>query len=291
MIFPVKLGFIGPLINLFVELLPFFDFFKLSQFLIVRPIFDVLPKDEERPESLTICITVRDEKENIQPIVDLMPRFCEKQEILFVEGHSKDGTREEIKRVSELYPEKNVRLIIQPGIGQGDATQVGFKDAKGEIIIIYEGDGTAEPEDVRYFYEALQSGRFEFVEGCRFVYPLHHEAMPFFNKIGNAFFAKWFSWFLGQDITDVLCGIKGIRKRDFETIYDHWGFLGVEDPFGDFELLFGAMRFGLKTGQIPTQYKPRTYGESKTRVFHHGLILLKMAYSGYRVFRSFNHSK
>lgn len=282
-IFPLNFFGLGKVLNFIGVLIPFFDFFKLDQFIIARPEPHLFP--EEHPKSLTICITVRNEKGNIEKIVKSIPKICEKQEILFVEGHSTDGTKEEILKMIKKYPHKNVRVMGQPGTGQGDATRVGFKAAKGEIIIIYEGDNTADPRDIQYFYKAMKSGKYEFIEGTRFVYPINNKTMPVINQLGNIFFAKWFSFFLGHRTTDVLCGIKSILKRDFNLIYERWGFLGFEDPFGDFELIYGATRMGLKFGEIPTRYYPRTYGETKTKPLTHGLYLLKMAAKGYLIFR------
>jgi len=280
---PIYAWGLGPAINFFATILPFFDFLKLDQYVIARPDPSLYPPSP--PKSLTIVITVRNERDNIEPIVKSIPQVCEVQEILFVEGHSTDGTLKEIKRVIKKHPEKNVHVIGQPGKGQGDAIRVGYKKAKGDIILLYEGDGTSDPEDLKYFYDALASGRFEFIEGSRFVYPLEAAAMPFVNKIGNIFFAKWFSFFLGQRSTDVLSGIKGTLKRDYDLLYKRWGFLGIEDPFGDFELLFGSARMGLKFGEIPMRYYPRTYGVPKTKAFKHGIYLLKMAARGYWLFR------
>ncbi len=280
-ILPVRWGIIGPFINWLFCLLPILDIFKLDQFIIARPL-----KNISFPQSLTVCLTVRDEEANIEPIVRSLPVIAQNQEILFVEGWSSDNTVEEIKRMQKEYPEKNIRLLHQTGKGQGDAIKLGFKEASGEIIILYEGDGTSDPADLKYFYNALSNGQFEFIEGSRFVYPLSTESMPLLNKIGNMFFAKWFSAFLNQRITDTLSGIKAIYKKDYLNVYDSWGMLGIKDPFGDFELLFGSVRYGLKIGEIPMHYKPRTYGESKTKVFSHGLYLLKMALKGFLVFRN-----
>ena len=162
---------------------------------------------------------------------------------------------------------------------------MGFKDAKGDIIILYEGDGTSDTGDVKYFYDAMRQGRFEFIEGSRFVYPLPSGAMPLANNLGNIFFAKWFTFFLGQRTTDVLSGIKAIFKRDYETLFKRWGFLGFQDPFGDFELLYGAARLGLKFGEVPMRYYPRVYGQSKAKVVRWGLYLMGMAAKGYLIFR------
>jgi glycosyltransferase involved in cell wall biosynthesis len=262
-----------------------FDFFKLNQYIVARPKTQGCT-DKNNARSMSLVLTVRDERGNIEPIVTSLPTICANQEILFVEGHSSDGTREEIERVMTLYPEKNIRVLTQPGKGQGDAIRVGFKAALGDVIILYEGDGTSSPEDIQYFYDALCTGRFEFVEGSRFIYPFDDQSMSFAKKVGNIFFARWFSWFLGQHTTDVLSGIKGITKKEYDTIYAHWGFLGLEDPFGDFELLYGAFRFGLKCCEIPMHYRPRPYGISKSHVFRHGIYLLRMAVRGFWMFRT-----
>ncbi|HBX52302.1 MAG: hypothetical protein A2275_16410 [Bacteroidetes bacterium RIFOXYA12_FULL_35_11] len=280
-ILPVRWGIIGPVINWLFCLIPLLDIFKLDQYIIARPL-----KNVSFPESLTVCLTVRDEEANIEPIVRSLPAITQNQEILFVEGWSSDNTVKEIERMQELYPEKNIRLLHQSGKGQGDAIKLGFREAAGDIIILYEGDGTSDPADLKYFYEALSNGQFEFIEGSRFVYPLSTESMPLLNKIGNVFFAKWFSTFLNQRITDTLSGIKAIYKKDYINVYDSWGMLGINDPFGDFELLFGSVRYGLKIGEIPMHYKPRTFGESKTKFFRHGFYLLRMAFTGYFVFRN-----
>lgn len=285
-IFPLKLGFLGPVINYLAALLPIVDFLKFDQFIVARCTALPAEHDPEIKKSLTICLTVKDEEENIEPIVSSLPVLCENQEILFVEGHSSDNTMHEIERMKMLFPHKNIRMITQPGKGQGDAIRTGFKEASGEIIILYEGDGTSEPQDIHYFYQAINTGRFEFIEGSRMVYPLSHKSMPLVNKIGNVFFARWFSFFLNQRTTDVLSGIKAILKKDFEKIYETWGFIGINDPFGDFELLFGSARYGLKIGEIPMRYKPRKFGKSKTAVFKHGWYLFKMAITGYFIFRN-----
>lgn len=285
-LFPLYTFGVGPLINFIATLIPFLDFLKLDQYILARPLPEIFSK-HILPKSLTICITVKNEKNNIKNIITALPTVCKNQEILFVEGHSTDGTKNEIEKMMKSYPKKNIRLIIQPGKGQGDAIRVGFRKAKGEIIILYEGDGTSDPKDLIYFYEAMRLGRFEFIEGSRFVYPLESKAMPFINKLGNIFFAKWFSFILDQRTTDVLSGIKAILKRDYINLYERWGFLKLADPFGDFELLYGSARLGLKIGEIPMRYYPRTYGSSKTNVLKHGLYLLKMAAKGYLIFRGY----
>lgn len=267
----------GWLVNGMMGLLPFADRLASTEIIVARG----LPRDTAVASgvspSCTVCLTVRDECENIEPMVQMIPRVGANTEILFVEGHSTDGTREEIQRVIEAHPEKNIRLVAQEGYGQGDAIRLGFREAKGEVVVLLEADQTSPAEDVLKVYEVVRCGRADFVNGTRFVYPKDKGAMGWRNVVGNALFALWFTWFLKQRTTDVLCGIKGIRKRQYEKLHKNWGFLNQEDFFGDFELAFGAARLGLKICEVPTHYHPRRHGNSKTRLLTHGWMLLRMA--------------
>ena len=279
---PVHLMGVGSLINFLGKGAFFLDWLKLNSFQIFRPVPAAVP---DQDESVTICLTCRNECDNIEPIVQAIPELTDDQEILFVEGHSTDGTREEIDRVIQAYPDRNIRVIGQPGKGQGDAIREGFSDARGSIIILLEADQTSPPENVAYFYDTVRRRHADFVEGSRFIYPLSLEAMPLANQLGNWTFAYFLSWLLGQHMTDVLSGIKAVRKDDFMDIARRWNQWGINDPFGDFELLFGAARLGLKTAEQPIHYRPRPYGESNTRVMQHGALLAKMAWSAFLRFR------
>jgi hypothetical protein len=245
----------------------------------------IAPAHRMRDDSLTICLTCRNEKGNIEPIVRAIPAVSERQEILFVEGHSDDGTRAEIERLMASYPEKNIRLISQPGIGQGDAIREGFSRATGAFIVLLEANMTSPPEDIAPVYESLRAGFSEFIGGTRFVYPMPHASMPLTNRLGNWIFACYFSWLFKRRVSDVLCGIKGISKVDFDKIAARWGQWGIDDPFGDFELLFGAAQIGLKIGELPVHYRPRPYGQTKTRAFQHGAILFQLAARAFLTFR------
>ena len=206
-------------------------------------------------------------------------------EIIFVEGHSTDGTKEEVQRVIDLMPNRDIKLVIQDGIGQGDAIRKGFATANGEVIILLEADQTSPPEDIRQVFELIAAGHAEYVNGTRFIYPHEPGAMPFRNVAGNLAFALWFTWFLGQRTSDVLCGIKGIDRRQFQRVNRNWGFLDMFDPFGDFELIFGSARLALKISECPTRYKPRVYGTPKTHFFKHGWMLAKIATKAIKRFK------
>lgn len=271
---PRKLLFVGKLLNGVIGVLPFLSRLASTEILIARPSPCVCPPTHR---TCTIVLTTRDERDNIEPMVRAIPQVGEETEILFVEGHSTDGTRQEIERVVACYPDKNIRLVVQKGIGQGDAIREGFSQARGDVIILLEADQTSPAEDVLRVWDVIASGRADYVNGTRAVYPKAPGSMRSVNYLGNLLFAIWFTWFLGQRTTDVLCGLKGISKNQFNKLVKNWGFLGLFDPFGDFELLFGASRLGLQICEIPTRYLPRVYGQTKSRVMKHGWILARMA--------------
>jgi glycosyltransferase involved in cell wall biosynthesis len=197
-------------------------------------------------------------------------------EIVFVEGHSNDGTYETIQREMAARPDWQCKVLRQAGKGKGDAVRLGFRQASGDILMILDADLTVSPEDLPRFYEALCSEKGEFINGVRLVYPLEKEAMRFFNFLGNKFFSLAFSWLLGQPIKDTLCGTKVLWKKHYDLIAQNRSYFGDFDPFGDFDLLFGAAKLNLKIVEVPIRYQERTYGETNIRRWSHGWLLLKM---------------
>jgi glycosyltransferase involved in cell wall biosynthesis len=197
-------------------------------------------------------------------------------EIVFVEGHSTDETFETIEAAIRNHPEVNARLYRQQGKGKGDAVRLGFEKAVGEILMILDADLTVAPADLVRFYDAITTGKGEFINGVRLVYPMENEAMRFFNLVGNKFFGWAFSWLLGQPIKDTLCGTKVLWRTDYLRIAQNRSYFGDFDPFGDFDLLFGAAKLNLKIVEIPIRYAARRYGTTNIERWKHGWILLRM---------------
>ena len=279
---PRRLLGLGVVINWLGGVLPFAHRFASTNVLVARPAPTPRAKSQK---SASIVLTVRDERENIEPMVRAIPSVGSNTEIIIVEGHSSDGTREEIERVMGKYPQRHVRLLVQSGYGVANAIQEGFTVARGDVIIFLEADQTCPPDDVLKVFSLIASGRAEYVNGSRFIYPRSAGSMPLLNAVGNWLFAAWFTWFLGQRTSDVLCGLKGIERTQFRRLLRNWGFLGLNDPFSDFELVFGASRLGLKICEVPTRYYCRRYGSTKTKFFKHGFMLARMAARATRVFR------
>jgi glycosyltransferase involved in cell wall biosynthesis len=223
-----------------------------------------------------VVVPARNEAGNIPQIMARLPEMGAGTEIVFVEGHSRDHTYEAIEAAIANHPERNCKLFRQSGVGKGDAVRLGYNRASGDILMILDADLTVPPEDLPRFYQALVSGKGDFANGVRLVYPMEKEAMRFFNLLGNKFFSLAFSWLLGQPIKDTLCGTKVLWKADYDRIAENRAYFGDFDPFGDFDLLFGAARLNLKIVDLPIRYRERTYGTTNIQRWKHGWLLLKM---------------
>jgi glycosyltransferase involved in cell wall biosynthesis len=228
-------------------------------------------------------VPCRNERGNIEDAVKRIPQMGRDTEIIFVDGNSTDGTPEEIERQIREHPERDIRLIHQgAGIGKGDAVRKGFAAAKADVLVIQDADLTAAPEDLPKFYKALRSGKGEFINGSRLVYPMEKQAMQLLNLLGNKFFGTLFTWLLGQRFRDTLCGTKMISKKDYDLIVANRSYFGEFDPFGDFDLIFGAVRQNLKVVEVPVTYRARTYGATNIARFKHGWLLLKMSWIAFK---------
>ena len=197
-------------------------------------------------------------------------------ELVFVEGHSSDDTFASIERDMARHPERKAQLLRQTGRGKGDAVRLGFAHARGDVLMILDADLTVAPEDLPRFLSALSSGKGELINGVRLVYPMEKQAMRFFNFLGNKFFSLAFSWLLGQSIKDTLCGTKVMWASDYQRIAEQRAYFGDFDPFGDFDLLFGAAKLNLKIVDLPIRYRERTYGTTNIQRWRHGVLLLRM---------------
>ncbi len=228
------------------------------------------------PPWVSVVVPARNEAGNIAAILERVPEMGRGTEIVFVEGHSQDGTYETIAHAIAEHPERRCRLLQQTGKGKGDAVRLGFEHASGEVLMILDADLTVPPETLPAFYEALASGKGEFVNGVRLVYPMEDQAMRFLNLLGNRFFSLAFSWILGQPLKDTLCGTKVLTRSHYGRIAANRAYFGEFDPFGDFDLIFGAAKQNLKLVDLPIRYRERVYGTTNIQRFRHGLILLRM---------------
>ena len=273
---PIHIPLVARLANRWIAPLPLFRHLGLVHVIVARP----LRKTVAINESVSIIIAARNEEGHIRELVERIPMFGSSQEILFVEGGSTDNTWDAIQQELVREPthdSRRLRAIRQPGRGKGDAVRAGFDQAQGDILMILDADISVPPEELPRFYEALRMGVCEFANGSRLVYPMEDKAMRFLNILGNKVFGLLFSYLLGQPVRDTLCGTKVLRRSDYKKIAANRSRFGDLDPFGDFDLLFGASSLGMRIRDIPVHYKERTYGTTNISRFRHGLLLLRMS--------------
>jgi hypothetical protein len=276
--FPWRLLGLGDVVNRLFPLIPGVRWLGLTLVVVLRPIVKTLLAST----SVSCIIPARNERGNIENALKRLPELGCPVEVIFVEGHSTDGTWEEIVRASQLYENRfRIHALRQPGKGKADAVRLGFAHATGSLLIILDADLTMPPEMLPRFLRAYCDGYADFIIGSRLVYPMQGEAMRFLNRLGNIFFAKALSWVLDVRISDSLCGTKMLTRCDYRRVLAWRREFGDFDPFGDFELIFPAAVLGLGIADIPVRYLARTYGETNIHRFRHGLLLLKMTCIGF----------
>jgi SAM-dependent methyltransferase len=271
---PLPIPVLGSLANRVLVRLWAIRHLALANFVIARPLRR--QRTDGRPLSVSVIVPARNEAGNIPAVFERTPKMGIETELIFVEGHSSDDTYGAIERAMAANPHRPARLLRQTGRGKGDAVRLGFSAASGDVLMILDADLTMPPEDLPRFYEVLQSDKGEFVNGVRLTYPMEDKAMRFFNLLGNKFFSLAFSWLLDQPIKDTLCGTKVLRRDAYLAIASNRSYFGDFDPFGDFDLLFGAAKLGLELTELPIRYRERTYGTTNIRRWSDGRLLLKV---------------
>ena len=270
---PQQIPLLSNFFNRYVAHLPGVRHLCLTNWVIASPVN--LPVAYGRPTVSVIC-PCRNEAGNIEQIAARLPALGSRTELIFVEGHSQDNTLDQCHRVKEQFPNQNISVYVQPGKGKGDAVRLGFSKAGGEILMILDADISVNPEDLEQFYVAATSGRGDLINGSRLVYAMDPKAMRFLNVLGNKFFALLLSRLVSQPIKDTLCGTKVLSRRNYERIARGRVYFGDFDPFGDFDLLFGAAKLNLKIVEIPVRYRQRVYGTTNISRFADGWLLLRM---------------
>jgi len=272
-----NIPFISWLINKYLANLPFINQFCITQFTIAR--HQVPHPPDNKLYKVSVVIPARNEKGNIENAIKRLPLIGKETEIIFIEGHSTDGTLDEIERVAKKYRTTHlIKVGRQDGKGKGDAVRQGFSLATGDILMILDADLTVPPEDLPKFYNAIATGKGEYINGTRLVYPMEGEAMRTLNLFGNKFFSIVFSWLLNQRMKDTLCGTKVMSRVNWQKLQENRHYFGDFDPFGDFDMIFGAAKLNLKFVEVPIRYRNRIYGETNISRFKHGWLLLKMVW-------------
>lgn len=270
---PLQVPLLSNFCNKFLSKLWPINHLNLTNFMVAR-VAEI--EQEQKEYSVSVIIPALNESGNIPEVFERIPQMGHFTELIFVEGHSTDNTAEVIQNEIQRHSDLRCQFFRQNGTGKGDAVRQGFEAASGDVLMILDADLTVPPETLPRFYEALVSGKGDFINGVRLVYPMDKEAMRFFNFLGNKFFSIAFSWLIGQPVKDTLCGTKVLFKRDYQLIAANRSYFGEFDPFGDFDLLFGAARFNFRIVDMPVRYAERKYGTTNIQRWKHGVLLLRM---------------
>ncbi len=275
LLMPIYIPLVSYLVNRFLAPLPGFSLFNLLNIAVARPLEN--PRPSQLRPSVSIIVPARNEAGNIEAVISRTPAMGPNDELIFVEGNSTDDTWEILCRLQKKYENTHrIHVARQDGEGKGDAVRKGFALARNEILMILDADLSVAPEELVRFYKAITSGKGEFINGSRLVYPMEKQAMRFFNVLGNKCFAVMFSFVLGQRFKDTLCGTKVLTRENYQRLTAHRQYFGDFDPFGDFDLLFGAARMALRIVEVPVHYRERTYGQTNIQRWRHGVILARM---------------
>lgn len=279
-ILPLDIPVLGTFLNRYLPKIWPFSHLAFSHFVIARPkhtefVTSTLP-------SVTVMVPARNEAGHIEDILARVPKMGSATEIVFVEGGSSDNTYETIENALKTFDRMPARLFQQTGKGKGNATRLGFEKAENDILMILDADITVMPEDLPKFYRALVTGSGELINGVRLVYPMEEKAMRFLNFLGNKFFSASFSYLLGQPIKDTLCGTKVLYKKDWDRILAARDYFGDFDPFGDFDIIFGAAKQNMKIIDMPIRYRERVYGDTNINRWQGGYLLLRMLLVAFR---------
>lgn len=276
---PFGIPVLSHLINKFIAWMPGLDRLNLCHFIVARAAPRPRPASDFK---VSVIIPCKDEKGNVRSAVERMPQLGKETEVIFCDDKSTDGTADEVRLMMTEFPQKSIRLVDGPAISKSRNVWTGFRAATGDILLILDADLTVMPEELPRFIEAITSGKGEFINGSRMVYPMQGQAMKFANMLGNKGFASLFSYLLGSPVRDTLCGTKVLWRRDWEKINDMIDTWGAEDRWGDYELLFGAARLNLRIVDMPVHYQERTYGDTKmNRRFKNGLVMLRFCWAAF----------
>jgi SAM-dependent methyltransferase len=280
MLMPKYVPLLSLFLNGFLASIWPFTHLCLTYWVVARP-----RSQPRRERTVSVVCPCRNERGNIAEIIRRLPSLGTATELIFVEGGSRDGTRDEIERQIAAHPERDLTLVAQPGRGKGDAVRAGFAAARHELLMILDGDLSVPPEDLPKFYRACADGRGDLVNGSRLVYDVEPGAMRFANLLGNKVFRWLFRAITGQQVTDTLCGTKVLTRADYDRIAASRSYFGEFDPFGDFDLLLGAARLNMKIVDLPIRYQPRTYGTTNISRWRHGWLLMRMTAFAFWKFR------
>jgi glycosyltransferase involved in cell wall biosynthesis len=210
---------------------------------------------DAREEKVSVIIPARNEEDNIGVVLEHCLPFAD--ELLVLDGHSTDGTRE----ISESL---GARVVSDNGRGKGDAIRVAIKAISGDIAVFIDADHSHRPSDIPRLVAPILNGEFDHVVGSRSKGgsdELHGDLGKFIRMIGSDIITLGINYRFGVRLTDSQNGFRAIRtavareldlKEDITTIEQ--------------EMTIKTLAKGFKMGEVPTHEYARNFGDSKIKL-------------------------
>jgi glycosyltransferase involved in cell wall biosynthesis len=218
---------------------------------------------------ISVVIPTLNEAGNIlEAVTTIEKELAYPKEIIVVDGNSTDGTIEIVKDASFC------RLIIEPRLGYGIALRTGMKNAKGNIIVMVDGDGTYEVRHINRLVERMIEKDADMVLGTRMYDP--NKAMGLMNFIGNKVITFIYDFFYSQFLSDTQSGFRAISHEAIDNLELKEGDMAFAT-----EMLVQFAKEGYNMVEIPTTYKARKYGKSKLKPFKSGIEIFSTMFKGF----------
>jgi len=279
--FPYNLFGIGKALNfVFYIFLPFLNL-GIRNYLVYSNL-----NGSRKTMSKSILIPAKNEEGNLHELISRIPDFDSKFETIIICGPSKDNTLEKALQLKNLFLQKNIKVLEQSQNGKANAIWEGMENCNNDLIAILDSDLSVDPETLPFFFEIIENGYADFVNGTRLIYKMEKGAMRSLNKFGNRIFQFLISKLISVKLTDSLCGTKVFKKSNIDFIKKWQNNMIFKDPFCDFDLIFSAAYSSKKIVEFPVHYRTRTYGTTNISRFRDGWKLLFYFFNSYFLFRT-----
>jgi len=278
---PFRFFGLGPIFNYLMYLfLPFLNFGIRNYLIYTNKTF------ENKKISKSIIVPAKNEEGNLDELLNRIPHFETDYEIIIVCGESSDNTLEKAKSLIKSRPENIIKVLTQTKNGKANAVWEGLELSDNNAVAILDSDLSVDPEKLTDFFEIIENGHADFVNGTRLIYKMEKGAMQSLNKLGNRFFQFIISKLISVRLTDSLCGTKVFKKENIQNIKKWQNSMKFEDPFCDFDLIFSAAYSSQKIVELPVYYRTRKYGSTNISRFKDGWKLLFYFFNSYILFKT-----